>query len=544
MTRHNQPYSSVHPFAATYPITASVVEEMAASMVRDGFDPEHPLIVCADTGELIDGRTRDAAAEQACVEPVVRRVEFATDEAKIEFIRRANDIRRGSMTTYQRVVCASLQGVPRRELPTYCGTSSSQVKRCIEIFEAGGILHDELWSGRRLVLPRAPTPARPRKAAAVAVNDEANRPRTVLDYATEKDLITITTSSDQGDIAAALERTRAAAASRGWAPEFGWKNPVPSPHLAKGVSTLYGPDGEVKLSWVKSSLDIDRAHDALRAMASALAEGIEPQPLLDAPEHCSDRLANFVLIGDPHVGMFSWGKETLGPDWDLDIARRAHRDAGRLLLAESPRAARTYVIFMGDTTHTDSYEGTTNRGKHRLDVDSRYPKMIDTAARMIEEMAVDAAAASPEVHVAFVPGNHDMHFAANARIFFKRIFAGSRVQVIDTDSPFIYVEFGQTLLGFGHGEGAKPREQLDCMARDMSEAWGRTREHVCYHGHIHSEKSHEYSHGIVRAVPNLAPNDAHAAALGYRSNCCMIRYTYDSEFGELTSGRVTLDRVL
>src|SRR5690606_21467573 len=95
-----------HKLADTYPIEPRVVEAIAADMRANGFSAEHPIIVDKRTGLVVDGRTRQAAAEAAGVDPVVVMKSFADDVEIGDYIRRANDNRRGSMSNYQRMVQA------------------------------------------------------------------------------------------------------------------------------------------------------------------------------------------------------------------------------------------------------------------------------------------------------------------------------------------------------------------------------------------------------------------------------------------------------
>ena len=64
------------------------------------------------------------------------------------------------------------------------------------------------------------------------------------------DLIGISLRNLQVNLANAKKN----AARRGWSPEHDMTRTVPDGFVAKGVSTLYGDDGQVKIQWVKSNL--------------------------------------------------------------------------------------------------------------------------------------------------------------------------------------------------------------------------------------------------------------------------------------------------
>src|SRR5690606_6738559 len=145
----------------------------------NGFDRRHPVIVDAE-GRVIDGRTRLAAADAAGVTPHVRKISAQTDAEIADYVRRANDQRRGTMTPYQKMVhmilWAAAAGEP--EPPLYAlrdtaGWNTAQASRALEIYRERGPLHEDLWLGRRTGLPpKEPRPRRPRAAAPKAETPE------------------------------------------------------------------------------------------------------------------------------------------------------------------------------------------------------------------------------------------------------------------------------------------------------------------------------------------------------------------------------------
>ena len=131
------------------------------------------------------------------------------------------------------------------------------------------------------------------------------------------DLIDISIRNVQQNIA----NVKKNAARRGWSPEHDMIRTVPDGFVAKGVSTLYGDDGQVKIQWVKSNL----AHeDQLEAVKRALDTFIEYQkgksPFIPKPQKKvkGNELA-VVNIGDSHFGMLA-SESISGDDYNLEIA--------------------------------------------------------------------------------------------------------------------------------------------------------------------------------------------------------------------------------
>ena len=56
-------------------------------------------------------------------------------------------------------------------------------------------------------------------------------------------------------VRSAKTKARQLAAKRGYAPEYDMSHPTADGFFVKGVSTLYGDDGQVKQQWVKTDID-------------------------------------------------------------------------------------------------------------------------------------------------------------------------------------------------------------------------------------------------------------------------------------------------
>ena len=129
------------------------------------------------------------------------------------------------------------------------------------------------------------------------------------------------------NLQANLANVKKNAARRGWSPEHDMNRTVPDGFVAKGVSTLYGDDGQVKIQWVKSNL----AHeDQLQSVKRALDTFIEYQkgksPFIPKPQKKvkGNELA-VVNIGDSHFGMLA-SESISGDDYNLEIAAQRHKD--------------------------------------------------------------------------------------------------------------------------------------------------------------------------------------------------------------------------
>ncbi len=76
------------------PMSESEFALLVESMRSEGFDPLLPIIIDSDTGKVVDGYQRLAAANAAAVKPRFRSVRFESSAERLRFVARANRHRR------------------------------------------------------------------------------------------------------------------------------------------------------------------------------------------------------------------------------------------------------------------------------------------------------------------------------------------------------------------------------------------------------------------------------------------------------------------
>lgn len=100
-----------------------------------------------------------------------------------------------------------------------------------------------------------------------------------------------------------------------------------------------------------------------------------------APPHTEDT-ATVYPLADLHLGVLAWGKET-GENYDLNIAEQTVKAAMTRLFASAPPSHIGVVLGLGDLLHFDGYEPVTSRSRNFLDVDGRYPLVLQTATSVL-----------------------------------------------------------------------------------------------------------------------------------------------------------------
>lgn len=310
---------------------------------------------------------------------------------------------------------------------------------------------------------------------------------------------------------------------------------LPDGHVVRGVSTLVGADGETKAQWIKTTNtnEVDPAEVLRRAFGDEMpkAEPVAP------PDHTADELLATYLIGDGHLGLHAWRQDS-GGDWDLSIAERTLFGAADRLVALSPAASRGLIVNIGDFFHADSNAATTTKGT-RVDVDTRWSKVLAVGIRLMRRMIERALEKHAEVTVINEIGNHDTHTSLVLAMCLAQFYERDPRVVIDTSPQhFHYYRFGKVLIGTHHGHMVKVDKLPGVMATDRAVDWGETLYRHWDTGHVHHVTFHEFPGCTVRTLGVMAPGDAWHTASGYRSGREMISTIYHREFGPLTTNRV------
>jgi hypothetical protein len=306
-----------------------------------------------------------------------------------------------------------------------------------------------------------------------------------------------------------------------------------SPYVIKGVSTYFDAEGNQKGQWVKTRLDDELREQAIRAAAETLAKDIPPVAPVPAPTATSDELLNLYVFTDYHIGMLAWHREG-GEDWDLDIAEELLTAAFADMIRRSPDAHTCIVGQIGDLMHTDSFKPLTPASGHLLDADSRFPKMVEVAVRVLRRIVGMALEKHEKVIVLMAEGNHDESSSVWLRAMFKVLFDNEpRVLVEDSPLPFYAYQHGDVMLAFHHGHKVKMDKLPALFAQEFRQMWGATKKSYGHSGHYHHEVVREFSGIKWMQHPTLAARDAYAARGGYHAERATNAITYHKKYGQV-----------
>ena len=223
-----------------------------------------------------------------------------------------------------------------------------------------------------------------------------------------------------------------------------------------------------------------------------------------------------IATPDLHVGKLAHSIETGGRPYDVKIAIATFERALDALVARTAmyNVEEVLLLLGNDLFNSDTPENETTAGT-AVSCDGRFHKTFHHVRNMMVK-AVERLRQVAKVHVLVVPGNHDRqtayHLGDSLECYFH---ADPQVRVTNTPATRKYVEWGNCLLGFCHGDEGNRNDYPLLMATENPEAWGRTKFREIHTGHYHKQQLEEHNGVRVRILSALTPADDWHAAMGF-----------------------------
>lgn len=207
-------------------------------------------------------------------------------------------------------------------------------------------------------------------------------------------------------------------------------------------------------------------------------------PVIARPDHSEPHL----LVVDPadaHFGKYATKSET-GEDSNLSATEKRFSEGIEGLINKVSGWNFEKIIYVGgnDVLHTDNALNTTTSGTHQ-DSDGMWHEHYRSAKKATIS-AIDRLLTIADVHFVFCPSNHDFlsgfflcdaimsHYANNKNISFD-------VDPIHRK----YIQYGTSLIGLTHGDGAKEADLPDAMKSEAKQAYAQSTYLYWYVHHIH-----------------------------------------------------------
>ena len=297
------------------------------------------------------------------------------------------------------------------------------------------------------------------------------------------------------------------------------------------VSTFVDDEGKVSRQWVIANRDKEDKYNAMLEAWTDVCEKMPKATLGAIPAIGNTDLLCDYTIGDNHTGLYAWAKEA-GDDWNLDSSVGILKNAMNHLVYHAPEAHTAFILDVGDFFHSDNMDNETRRSGNKLDVDTRWAKVLSAGIECLCYLIDLALQKHKKVIYRSVIGNHNEHSAIMINIAIKLRYSNEpRVDVLDNPSMFNYYQFGINLLADTHGHTIKADNLPLLMATDVPKMWAETTNRIWRTGHVHHLSQKEYSGCTVITYRTLAPKDAWHSSMGYRSNREMRCTVYHKDRG-------------
>lgn len=187
---------------------------------------------------------------------------------------------------------------------------------------------------------------------------------------------------------------------------------------------------------------------------------------------------------DIHIGKWASEEETGSTFNSAKAVRRVKEGTAELVAKGALFGVKSYVVCLGnDMLHTDNGKTTTSGTPQDTDGSwfHNFRLARDLYVAMIEELAADA-----DVYLVFVPSNHDWRSGfALSEVVAAYFSKHPNVTSMTTERHRKYLVFGQNLIMFTHGDGAKEKDLHWLLATEASQAWSKTKFRYVYLGHLH-----------------------------------------------------------
>ena len=257
----------------------------------------------------------------------------------------------------------------------------------------------------------------------------------------------------------------------------------------------------------------------LRHISDALSNRPDPVLYEDSDLESGDEFAVVVGLSDLHFGKYGSYHES-GELYNKNVSAErlfsSTRDAlGRLLHFGTPDL---FVVPIGsDFFHADTQANTTTSGTPQ-DTDGNIADMFVEGCFLMESW-IDMLSGISKVKLVLMPGNHDRLLGLSLLMYLDALYRDSDiVDVVRDRRSRTYLDYGQNLIGFSHGDGVgKTKDLAALMSTEASHHWATCAHKVIYTGHLHSEKVEVDSYyGVTRRqLPCLSGTDRWHELKGY-----------------------------
>ena len=286
--------------------------------------------------------------------------------------------------------------------------------------------------------------------------------------------------------------------------------------------------------------EIEKDAESYRMFANTVLNEFRGLMMEPAPEvqrlPLGHPIHDYALVISPtdfHWGKHGWVDE-VGEHYGFDEARRRLMEKTEDLVNRLPGSPEKIIVATGsDWFHVDTDGGTTTKGTPQ-DMCGSPAEILMSGCRLAREH-IDLLRQVSDVEVVFMPGNHDRMSSIALMMYLSAVYEDcDDCEVVVSPATRQYLQYGNTLMGFIHGDGA--RNLVELMSVEQRQLWGKCEHHVWFHGHLHHQKVTEKGGAIIYQLPSLAGHDRYHYRNGYTtSRAGLSAHIVDKQHGVIGS---------
>lgn len=241
-----------------------------------------------------------------------------------------------------------------------------------------------------------------------------------------------------------------------------------------------------------------------------------------------------VNIADLHLGKLCWHGDT-GNNFDYKIAQRVYSQIVSEVCDELKGKPIEYITFVwsNDFFNSDTIIKTTTAGTPQ-DTDIRWQKLFNVGTDMLID-GISLLSEIAPVKTFWTASNHDEVTGYHAIKYLDAWFRKDPDVQIDTDARARkYLLYGNTLIGFTHGDKERAKRLQTLMPNEAAEWWSQSKYHEFHTAHLHKEDAiiNEDNGVIVRRISSPTATDTWHYQSGYVGAVRKAQtFIYDKERG-------------
>lgn len=249
---------------------------------------------------------------------------------------------------------------------------------------------------------------------------------------------------------------------------------------------------------------------------------------------CKDGHLLVVDPADIHIGKLALAIET-GEEYNSQIAVQRSRDGVKGILDKASGFNIDKICFVGgnDILHTDNTNRTTT-GNTPQDTDSMWYDNFNVAKKLYIEL-LEMLISVADVHFVFNPSNHDYMTGFFLADVIKTHFRNCKNITFDTSIAHRkYFNYGNSLIGTTHGDGAKQQDLGSLMSIEAKDHWATAEHRYFYTHHVHHKTSKDFINVTVESLRSPSGADSWHAKKGYKGGVKAVEgFIHSKENGQI-----------